>query len=417
MSRLCQGRTPRRKLRRLIAHHDRRYYRETGRRSRRQYDGLARSCASSTPTRAVTPTPPPSGGRRDGPLFAPVERRSDAEPRERRSATDLKEFEARLARALPRRRSFLRLRAEGRRGWASPSSTRTAGSSGGDARGRPGRRGRHRQPAHDPVHPGALRGRPPPAGCFGSAARSSWRRAVQRLNAELEAAGQSPFANPRNAAAGAVRQKDPAATARRPLTISVYQVSYAEPMPVASHSDVRQALGEAGFAIDPRARPCPDRRRRRDLRGSGSGARRARVRGRRGSREGRSPRPAAAARRDSHHPRWAIAFKFPPAAGDHRRPRHPGERRADRRADARREARAGLRRRRHGVERVAPQPGRGRPEGRARRRHRRDPARRRRDPADREGRDEKRPAGTEPWRLPEKCPVCASPSSACPRRR
>src|SRR5229473_79909 len=42
---------------------------------------------------------------------------------------------------------------------------------------------------------------------------------------ELEEAGEPTFANPRNAAAGAVRQKDPQVTARRPLDILLYHVS------------------------------------------------------------------------------------------------------------------------------------------------------------------------------------------------
>src|SRR2546427_2155468 len=51
------------------------------------------------------------------------------------------------------------------------------------------------------------------------------REAFSRLKAQLEAAGESTFANPRNAAAGAVRQKDPAVTARRPRDIFLYHVS------------------------------------------------------------------------------------------------------------------------------------------------------------------------------------------------
>ena len=43
------------------------------------------------------------------------------------------------------------------------------------------------------------------------------REAFAQINAALEEAGAPVFANPRNAAAGAVRQKDPAITASRPL--------------------------------------------------------------------------------------------------------------------------------------------------------------------------------------------------------
>ena len=55
------------------------------------------------------------------------------------------------------------------------------------------------------------------------------RAEFERLNRSLEEAGESVFANPRNAAAGAVRQKDPRVTAQRPLDIFVYHLSQAEP--------------------------------------------------------------------------------------------------------------------------------------------------------------------------------------------
>src|SRR5229473_7678842 len=51
------------------------------------------------------------------------------------------------------------------------------------------------------------------------------RQQFHELNRQLEEAGEPTFANPRNAAAGAVRQKDPQVTARRPLDILLYHVS------------------------------------------------------------------------------------------------------------------------------------------------------------------------------------------------
>jgi DNA ligase (NAD+) len=82
------------------------------------------------------------------------------------------------------------------------------------------------------------------------------RAAFQHLNEELEAAGQSPFANPRNAAAGSVRQKDSAITGRRALGIYVYQISHAERLPYTTHWDVLTALRDAGFQTNPESRPC-----------------------------------------------------------------------------------------------------------------------------------------------------------------
>ena len=52
------------------------------------------------------------------------------------------------------------------------------------------------------------------------------RAEFAQLNRGLEEAGEATFANPRNAAAGAVRQKDPAVTARRPLDAFLYHVSW-----------------------------------------------------------------------------------------------------------------------------------------------------------------------------------------------
>ena len=85
------------------------------------------------------------------------------------------------------------------------------------------------------------------------------REAFRRLNAALEEAGESTFANPRNAAAGAVRQKDPdgdggAAARRLPLP--------REPRPkgsrFASHWETLEALRASGFPVNPRAERCAD---------------------------------------------------------------------------------------------------------------------------------------------------------------
>jgi DNA ligase (NAD+) len=51
-----------------------------------------------------------------------------------------------------------------------------------------------------------------------------YRRDLDTLNAEREASGLEPFANPRNAAAGAVRMIDPQEVARRPLRVLIYQI-------------------------------------------------------------------------------------------------------------------------------------------------------------------------------------------------
>src|SRR5262245_42431307 len=77
------------------------------------------------------------------------------------------------------------------------------------------------------------------------------RAAFARLNAQLEEAGETVFANPRNAAAGAIRQKDPAVTAARPLEIFLYHVSHLEPGALPSHWETLQALEASGFPVNP----------------------------------------------------------------------------------------------------------------------------------------------------------------------
>jgi DNA ligase (NAD+) len=77
-----------------------------------------------------------------------------------------------------------------------------------------------------------------------------WHQTFSKLNRLLEEEGEEPFANPRNAAAGSVRQKDPRITATRPLDIFVYGISYAEPDPFTSHYQAMHQLHESGFRID-----------------------------------------------------------------------------------------------------------------------------------------------------------------------
>ena len=97
------------------------------------------------------------------------------------------------------------------------------------------------------------------------------REEFARLNAGLEEAGQPVFANPRNAAAGAVRQKDPAITAARPLEIFLYHVSVLEPPGFHSQWERLEALEGERLPGEPalRARGGP----RRGLRPTASGSR------------------------------------------------------------------------------------------------------------------------------------------------
>jgi DNA ligase (NAD+) len=74
--------------------------------------------------------------------------------------------------------------------------------------------------------------------------------AFNRINEEREAAGENVFANPRNAAAGAMRQLDPRITASRPLSFFAYAVGHCEGMQFASQMDVLEQLRGWGFPVN-----------------------------------------------------------------------------------------------------------------------------------------------------------------------
>jgi DNA ligase (NAD+) len=131
------------------------------------------------------------------------------------------------------------------------------------------------------------------------------------LNRTLEEAGDPTFANPRNAAAGAVRQKDPAVTARRPLDIYLYSLSGAAELGFASYWDTLEALRAAGFKTSARAERgddidaviayCERLERDRDALGFDADGVVVKVDSLEQQRRLGST---------THHPRWAIAFKF-----------------------------------------------------------------------------------------------------------
>jgi DNA ligase (NAD+) len=82
------------------------------------------------------------------------------------------------------------------------------------------------------------------------------KRSFQRLNAELAAEGKPLFANPRNAAAGSVRQLDPRITARRRLDTFIYAL---DPAGAArSQEQILERLGEVGFHVNDNRRTHPD---------------------------------------------------------------------------------------------------------------------------------------------------------------
>ena len=74
--------------------------------------------------------------------------------------------------------------------------------------------------------------------------------AFERTNLERASSGESPFANPRNAAAGALRQLDPGITAGRPLAFFSYAIGYAEGIAFETQLQALQLLKEWGFPTD-----------------------------------------------------------------------------------------------------------------------------------------------------------------------
>ncbi|CUW38570.1 DNA ligase, NAD(+)-dependent [Magnetospirillum sp. XM-1] len=76
------------------------------------------------------------------------------------------------------------------------------------------------------------------------------------LNQRQEAAGEKVFANPRNAAAGSLRQLDPKITASRPLSLFAYAMGEASSPPAASHWQYLERLKAWGFSVNPLTRRC-----------------------------------------------------------------------------------------------------------------------------------------------------------------
>ena len=139
-----------------------------------------------------------------------------------------------------------------------------------------------------------------------------FHEAFEALNERLVADGREPFANPRNSAAGALRQLDPKATAERPLDIFVYDVLNVDAVGIDSQWEVLEALRDWGLKVNDLPRRLSGREeiieyhrdlqeRRDDLGYEIDGvviklddmASRAEM------------------GQTSRHPRWAFAFKFP----------------------------------------------------------------------------------------------------------
>ena len=137
------------------------------------------------------------------------------------------------------------------------------------------------------------------------------REKFTRLNQRRLSRGEEPFANPRNAAAGSIRQLDPGIAARRPLSFLAYDIIQAQEYSCTSHLEALNLLAELGFKVNWHRQAgdiaavielCQDWVQRQqeldhDIDGMVVKVNQLNLRSRLGA--------------TSKSPRWAVAFKFP----------------------------------------------------------------------------------------------------------
>lgn len=100
-------------------------------------------------------------------------------------------------------------------------------------------------------------GSPPPAKMAARGEVYIDKADFEALNEARLQADEAPFANPRNAAAGSLRQLDSAITASRPLKAYCYGVGVLEGHVFGSHWETLQSLRRWGLPVNPRSRLCP----------------------------------------------------------------------------------------------------------------------------------------------------------------
>ncbi len=104
--------------------------------------------------------------------------------------------------------------------------------------------------------PKKLRGRNVPGICEVRGEVYMTKHAFLALNKKQIAAGETPFANPRNSAAGSLRQKDPSITASRPLGFFAYAWGQMAAMPAESQSGMISWFERCGFKTNPLTKIC-----------------------------------------------------------------------------------------------------------------------------------------------------------------
>ncbi len=139
--------------------------------------------------------------------------------------------------------------------------------------------------------------------------------AFKALNERRAEADEPTFANPRNSAAGSIRQLDPALAAERPLSIWIYGIGAVRGLDLATHMDEVEWLGERGFKVNPDTAHHPGVEAVVEaLPLVGGAARAARLRDRRRRRQGRRAGAVAGAGRG--RPRAALGDRLEVPADD-----------------------------------------------------------------------------------------------------
>jgi len=139
------------------------------------------------------------------------------------------------------------------------------------------------------------------------------KSSFEALNATAERNGKQPFANPRNAAAGSLRQKDPVITAGRDLSTYIYAIADEQAIAATGQREFLGWLGDCGFHVNPDVERCTTREEvhsfceraieRRDSLPYEIDGVVVKV---------DSFTQQAALGYTARAPRWAMAFKFPP---------------------------------------------------------------------------------------------------------
>lgn len=78
-----------------------------------------------------------------------------------------------------------------------------------------------------------------------------FKKDFERLNAELEQRGEKTYLNPRNTAAGSLRQLDPSITAKRPLKVYLYQILISSDTPPTTQRATLEYMESLGFPVNP----------------------------------------------------------------------------------------------------------------------------------------------------------------------